>query len=58
MIPSYVKKPLISNEELFLKNDVPLSFWLDHFLDSRAEIHPTFELVFWKIEETQKSFLY
>jgi hypothetical protein len=29
---------------------------LDHVLDSRAEIHQIFALVFWKIEDTKKSF--
>ena len=28
-----------------------LSFGEDHFLDSRAEIHQIFALVFWKIED-------
>ena len=32
------------------------SFWLDHFLDSRAEIHQIFEMFFWKIKDTKKSF--
>ena len=35
---------------------MPLSFWLDHFEESRAEIHQIFALVFWKIEDTKKSF--
>ena len=30
-----------------------LSFWLDHFLDFRAEIHQIFALVFRKIEDTK-----
>ena len=34
---------------------MPVSFWLDHFLDSRAEIHQIFALIFWKIEDTKKS---
>ena len=36
---------------------MPLSFWLDHFLDSRAEIHQIFALVFWKIEQHQNVIL-
>ena len=32
---------------------MPLSYWLDHFLDSRAEIHQIFALFFWKIEDTK-----
>ena len=35
---------------------VPLTFWLDHFLDSRAEIQQFFPLVFWKIEDTKNLF--
>ena len=33
---------------------MPLSFWLDHFLDSRAEIYQIFAFFFWKLK-TPKS---
>ena len=33
-----------------------LIVWYNHFLDSRAEIQQIFALVFWKVEDTKKSF--
>ena len=50
-----LNSPLISNKELsniIRNNNVPLSF----NLESRAEIHQIFALVFWKIEDAKKSF--
>ena len=37
---------------------MPLSFSLDHLLDSRAEIHQILALFFWKIEDTQDQMTY
>ena len=39
-------------------NKVPLSFWFNHFLDSRAEIHQFFVLFFGKCKTSKSQFIF